>query len=110
MTSIQVIAPGEPEIPPILNSDDVDSCTATLNAATRELRAFCAAVRKLYGATAAQRAASHWLEVLGEIGFDSPAGKLRLRPVTVHAANRLSIDPCMYNYHEFRRKKTDDCP
>jgi hypothetical protein len=85
------------------------SCSRSLDRAARELSAFVAAVSRLYGVAAADRAADHWLEAFGEVdSCPLPADENGWRSITIHAAIHLSKAPCMYRHYEIPRKEDDD--
>jgi hypothetical protein len=65
-------------------------CDALLLAAERELGAFQAAVRSMFGPDAALRAANHWLDALETSEPVLDATVATLRRVTIQAASRVA--------------------
>ena len=63
-----------------------------LNAAERELSAFVAAVAKLFGQAAADRAAECWVALAESVELPPVEGCLNWRRITIRAASHMAIE------------------
>jgi hypothetical protein len=77
---------------PFGRGSDRDECQPQLAAAQRELGAFTAAVRELYGAIAAADAANYWIDLMETIDLPVVPDCRDWRMLTIQAASRLAMN------------------
>jgi hypothetical protein len=72
------------------NDQEGGSIAQLLASAEKELSAFVAAVRQLFGAEEAQKATEKWMEELERTDWSNEASVIDWRGVTIAAAARLA--------------------
>ncbi len=72
-----------------VNDQEGRSIAPLLASAEKELSAFVAAVRQLFGAEQAQKAAGNWIEEFEKTDWSSEASVIDWRGVTIAAAARF---------------------
>jgi len=72
-----------------VNDQEGRSIAPLLASAEKELSAFVAAVRQLFGAEEAQKATEKWMEELERTGWSNEASVIDWRGVTIAAAARF---------------------